>query len=96
MATGRPKSIPGENSFVPTAADVGLTAKDVHDARLIRDAEAADPGVTRRALDGMIERGEEPTKAALRREIAPPPKPADSGDTVNRIENAGGRTRFIP
>lgn len=82
VATGRPKSIPGENSFIPTAADVGLTAKDVHDARLIRDAEAADPGVTRRALDGMIERGEEPTKAALRREIAPPPKPRVSDDAL--------------
>jgi hypothetical protein len=52
------------NAEAVSAADIGLTHKDVHDARLIRDAEAADPGITRRALDGMIERGEEPTKGA--------------------------------
>lgn len=63
-------------------SDIGLAPKEIHDARLIRDAEVADPGVTRRALDGMIERGEEPTKAALRREIAPPPKPRVSDDAL--------------
>lgn len=29
-------------------SDIGLTPKDVHEARIIRDAEAADPAVTRR------------------------------------------------
>ena len=33
------------------------------------DAERADPGATARALDGMLGRGEEPTKAALRRAV---------------------------
>jgi hypothetical protein len=28
---------------LPTAADIGLTRKDVHEARTIRDAEQADP-----------------------------------------------------
>jgi hypothetical protein len=79
-AGGDKSKIPSQN--FATVADIGLTHKDVHDARLIRDAEAADPGVTRRALDGMIERGEEPTKAALRREIAPPPKPRVSDDAL--------------
>lgn len=28
---------------LPTASDIGLTRKEVHEARIIRDAEAADP-----------------------------------------------------
>lgn len=53
----------------PTAADIGLSRKDVHEARLIRDAEKADPGLVRRALDQQIAAGQEPTRAALRREV---------------------------
>lgn len=52
-----------------SASDLKLTHKDIHEARQLRDAEASDPGVIRRALDGMIERGEEPTRAALKREL---------------------------
>ncbi len=43
---------------VPTARDAGLTHKVLHDARLIRDAEEADPGVVRRVReDGENEVG---------------------------------------
>ncbi|MEB3045649.1 hypothetical protein VCM43_18995 [Rhizobium sp. MJ21] len=47
--TGRPqKDVPQENDFhPPTAAEVGLSRKDVHEARLIRDAETADRCVCR-------------------------------------------------
>lgn len=38
---GRPKTVPDENGF--TAADIGLTRKEIHEARIIRDAEVADP-----------------------------------------------------
>ena len=41
MASGRPKSLPEENTFQSTAADIGLTHKDIFDARQIRDAEDA-------------------------------------------------------
>jgi len=41
VASGRPKSIPGENSFQPTASDIGLTAKVIHEARIVRDATSA-------------------------------------------------------
>lgn len=58
-----------------SASDIGLTHKDIHDARQIRDAEKADPGITKRTLDAMVERGQEPTKAALNREILNRPKP---------------------
>lgn len=72
VATGRPKSIPEQNTFVPTAADIGLTGKDIHEAREIRDAEETYPGIVRRTLDAALDAGEEPTKAAVRRAIAPP------------------------
>jgi hypothetical protein len=37
---GRPKTIQGANSLrAPSAADVGLNPREIHDARLIRDAE---------------------------------------------------------
>lgn len=56
------------------SADV-LPPKDLHEARKLRDAEQAEPGLIRRSLDAMIERGEEPTRAALKREIVDRPQP---------------------
>lgn len=52
-----------------TAADIGLTHKDIHEARLIRDAEVAEPGIARRALDARLSQGLEPNKAALREAV---------------------------
>lgn len=78
---GGDKSKLPEQNFA-TAADIGLSHKDIHEARIIRDAEATDPGATRRALDGIIERGEEPTRAAVRREIAPRPEPRVSDNAL--------------
>lgn len=65
------------NEVVPSAADLGLSRKDIHEGRKIRDAERENPGIVERTLNGFVERGEEPTRAALRREIAntPPTKP---------------------
>jgi hypothetical protein len=45
--------------------EIGLTAKQVHDARAIRDAERDDPGIVKRTLDSLVADGKEPTKAAL-------------------------------
>jgi hypothetical protein len=55
------------NAKPATASDLGLRRDQIHDARLIRDAEAADPGIVRRTLDERLERGEEPTRSAVRR-----------------------------
>lgn len=59
---------------------MGVSAEDVHEVRVLRDAEAADPGVIERSIGELVADGEEPTKAALARKIdaAPkkPPKPA--------------------
>jgi hypothetical protein len=34
----------------PTAKDIGLSHKQVHEARAVRDAEQNDPGVVRKTL----------------------------------------------
>ena len=68
--------VPVENEVRPaTAADIGLTRKEIHEARQVRDAEKAEPGIAQRAINAMLERGEEPTKAKLNREIFNKPKP---------------------
>lgn len=53
----------------PTLSDLGLRKQDVAEFRAIRDAERAEPGVVQRTIDRIVERGEEPTRAALKREI---------------------------
>ncbi|MBN9243959.1 MAG: SAM-dependent methyltransferase [Mesorhizobium sp.] len=64
---GRPKTVPDGNGF--TAEEVGLTRKQVHEARQMRDAIEHDPGIVRRALDQMLAERVEPTRAALKREL---------------------------
>lgn len=59
---GRPKTVPDENGF--TAKEAGLDRKEIHDARQIRDVIAANPAAVRDALDDILERGDEPTRAA--------------------------------
>lgn len=63
-------------------SEIGLTHKEIHEARLIRDAEEADPGVVRRTLDSLIEAGEEPTRAAVKREIVAKPEPRVSDEAL--------------
>lgn len=83
----RGKAVPDQNGFSkPSASDVGLSRKDIHEARIIRDAEKESPGIIRQALDKMLESGGEPTKAGVRRAVLerarpqsktpPPSKPA--------------------
>jgi hypothetical protein len=70
---GQRSNVVGDN--VSIAADLGIRRDEIHEARQFRDAERADPGVIDRTISGMIERGEEPTKAALRREVIAKPAP---------------------
>jgi hypothetical protein len=46
---------------------LGLRRDQIHEARRLRDAETADPGIVRRTLDEKLRRGEEPTRSAVRR-----------------------------
>ena len=64
--------VPSGNEVVPTAEDLGLTRKQVYEARQVRDAELEDPGIVQRTVDEFVEAGQEPTKAAVREAIACP------------------------
>ena len=58
----------GDDNMPPaTAADLGLRRDQIHEARQLRDAEVAEPGIVRRTLDERLARGEEPTRSAVRR-----------------------------
>ena len=53
---GAKKRVPDGNA-IATVTDLGLTRKQVHEARQIRNAEAVAPGVVRRALDERLAPG---------------------------------------
>lgn len=55
---------------VCSATDIGLSHKDIHEARQIRNAEEAEPGIIRQTLDAALEAGDEPTKAVVRRAVS--------------------------
>jgi len=50
-------TVPNENSELPNAADIGLSRKTVFEARQIRDAEKADPGIIQRTLARLLRPG---------------------------------------
>lgn len=54
-----------------TVSDIGLSSKQIHEARQIRDAEEREPGIVKRAVDERVAAGQEPTRAAVRRAIVP-------------------------
>lgn len=69
-----------------------IPPKELHEARIIRDAERADPGIVRRTVDAAIAAGEEPSKAKVRRAVletarphstaAPKPAPGRGKDAI--------------
>jgi hypothetical protein len=61
-----------------SAADIGLSNKDIHEARQIRNAEEAEPGIVRRTLNEALDAGEEPTKAAVRRAVGSRSRPSSA------------------
>lgn len=65
----RGPAVPKENDGKPTAASLGLSRKDIHEAREIRDAEKAEPGIVRRTLNEALDNREEPTRAKVRRAV---------------------------
>jgi hypothetical protein len=63
----RGKAVPNENSFSkPTASEVGLSRKDIHEARTIRDAHVAEPGIVSPTTAAAIAAGQEPTRSRVR------------------------------
>lgn len=54
---------------IATSKDLGVTNKFVYEARQVRNDMYADPLIVSKSLEAILERGHEPTKAALGREI---------------------------
>lgn len=71
LATGKdgPGAGVSNGNAKATAKDTGLSRLQVHEARDIRDAEEADPGIVRRTLDDALDAGEEPTRAKVKRAV---------------------------
>lgn len=64
VAKGRPKTIPNGKTF--TAPELGLSRKEIHEARKLRETLAP---VRHAALNNIVARGDDPTHANLRREL---------------------------
>lgn len=74
---------------VPSGNDLGLSRKDIHEARAIRDAEESEPGIVRRTLDEAIEAGEEPTRARVKRAVkAKSRRPRKPNGHKNKVEES--------
>lgn len=72
--TGRPKAVIDGDGFSdrpPSADEVWGHREHLREARRIRDAEDRDPGIVERTLNAALERGDEPTRAEVRRAIGP-------------------------
>jgi hypothetical protein len=80
VSTGGNPTVVAPNGSLATAADLGIRRDEIHEARKLRDAEAASPGIIQRTINEMVEQGEEPTSAALRRKIADKPIPQRTMD----------------
>ena len=79
------------NEVVPSAAALGLKRREIHEARQLRDAEVADPGIVRRTLDDKLERGEEPTRSSVRR--AAEDRLQRSIDRLQRVQDSVQRLK---
>jgi hypothetical protein len=96
---GPEKGVVDDNGFRPaTAADLNIRRDEIHDARKFLHAEREEPGVIQRTIDKIVERGEEPTRAALKREIVcAPAAQANEPQGSLRVGPAEGlRTRRHP
>ncbi|MVA47344.1 hypothetical protein GOZ83_20015 [Agrobacterium vitis] len=60
---GRPKNVDRENVF--TLEDIGLDRGDLHSARNLRNAELAEPGFVKRAIEVRLSEGLEPSRKSL-------------------------------
>lgn len=63
------------NEVVPPARAAGISRKEIHEARIIRDAEEADPGIVKRTINAAVDAGEEPTRAKVRRAVISTARP---------------------
>jgi hypothetical protein len=77
----------------PTVEDIGLTRKQVHEARNVRDAEERQPGTVRKIVEEKLQAGEAPTRADVKRAAdailnPPPPTPPSSPPPASAEQSA--------
>ena len=61
--------VPEGNNIIPTTADLGLSRKQIHEARKVRDVLREDPTAIEDKVNALVEQGLEPTKAAIREQL---------------------------
>ena len=84
--------------------DIGLTRKQVHEARKIRDAEKQQPGVIRKVLDKRLAAGQEPTRAHVNRVVdevlspKPPPPQMTRAQKLEQeqLDHVSKHAQFVP
>ena len=90
---GRQKG--SKKEHLATTADIGLTRKQVHEARQIRDAEKKNPGAIKKAIDQKVAAGKEPTRADVKRATRPSQTIKPKPPTKRQEENAERNLRII-
>lgn len=91
----RKQLVPNKNQLF-SAAEVGLTRKQVHEARNIRDAEKKKPGAIQKRLNEQLENGKDPTRAEVRRvvnEVIKPkePKPRTRSPKQSELDDRNAK-----
>jgi hypothetical protein len=95
-SSGNPQIVPNKNDLPKTAADLGLDRKIILEARRVRDAEKAKPGIVEKALAAAGE----PTRARLKRAVdqvlEPPQRPTAQGEVAAKaVAQEEGRQQEI-
>jgi hypothetical protein len=94
-SSGNPKIVPNKNDLPKTAADLGLDRKVILEARRVRDAEKAKPGIVEQTLAAAGE----PTRARLKRAVdgvLAPQRPTAQGEVAAKaVAQEEGRRREI-
>jgi hypothetical protein len=87
---GKPKGTANSSTGEELAGadDVGLTHKLVHEARKVRDAERAEPGIIRKVVEQKLQAGAEPTRADVKRAVNEMTKKAKAGKAAKAGEPA--------
>jgi len=62
-----PHGVPNENTVLKTLTDIGLKRKLVHEARIVRDAEQAEPGIVVKTIDEKLKAGGAPIRTDVQR-----------------------------
>ena len=89
------EGVPNQNTLPATAAELGLDRKEIHEARQIRDVIASNPTAVREALDELLAKGDEPTRTALMKAVAPLTKAAHADKQNAKKERRADRETVL-